>query len=106
MSDSIMQKLNEMQALTCSSSVPLGVSVARHTDRLLAETRRELRTCIDALKKIASYSSQYPCYCLEGGRPDPEGCYCSGDGHGPEVCIDCLAYELNEILTKALGVES
>lgn len=84
MTDQIMQKLNEMQALTCSSPVPLGVSVARHTDRLLAETRRELRTCIDALRAVQE----------KLGIDD----YCEACVH-----VDC---ETSRTIAEALGVES
>lgn len=97
MSEPIMQKLEEMQALTCSSSVPLGVSVARHTDRLLAETRLELRKCIFALKAA-----------LDEHPPGRWTC-------GTVVCWECswqvrgrVPYPCPtvEAITKALGVES
>lgn len=58
MSKSIMQKLDKMLALTDSPPIPLGVSVARHSDRLLAETRLELRKCVAALKVLAE--EHYP----------------------------------------------
>lgn len=81
MSESIMRKLDEMQALTDSSPVPLGVSMSRHTDRLLAETRVGLRKCISALKSVAE--EHYPngvgheCTCC------PPACAC---GHWEYPC--------------------
>lgn len=91
----IMQKLEEMKTMTCSSLIPPGVSVARHVDRLLAETRLELRKCITALKAVVE--DHYPngvdheCDCC------PPVCAC---GHWEYPCPTVKDIE------KALGVES
>lgn len=95
MSDSIMQKLDAMQALTYSSSVPLGVSVARHADLLLLETRRELRKCIDTLKAVLA--EHYPVGAESDCRCCPQECAC-GVWEYPCPTVRAIA--------KALGVES
>lgn len=128
MSDSIMQKIDEMQALTYSSSVPLGVSIARHADRLLAETRLELSACIAALKVVLESHSplEVECFewdCVEGECHHDatscltvkvtlcEACYrlaadawphYEENGYG-EVLYPCPTVKA---ITKALGVES
>lgn len=94
MSKSIMQKLDEMEALTDSSPVPPGVSVARHADRLLAETRLELSKCITALKTVME--DHYPngveheCGCC------PPACAC---GNWVYPCPTAKAVK------EALGIE-
>lgn len=93
MTNQIMQKLDEMQALTDSSPVPLGVSVARHTDRLLAETRLELRTSVAALKAVLA--EHYPSGIEPACNCCSPACAC---GHWEYPCPTVKAVE------EALGV--
>lgn len=76
MSDQITQKLDEMEGLTYSCSVPPGVSVAIHTDLLLAETRRELRTCIAALRAVLTQHHLHDCSPEHGSGCSP--CWSEG----------------------------
>lgn len=94
MSKSIMRKLEEMKELTYPRIIPPGESIARHSDRLLAEARLELRKCITALKAVVE--GHYPngvdheCDCC------PPVCAC---GHWEYPCPTVKAVE------EALGVE-
>lgn len=89
MSDQIMQKLDEMQALTYSSSVPLGVSVARHADLLLLETRRDLRKAVTALRIV-----------VEQPEMDDDGMY-----HACEACDGNHVRIDQRAIAEALGVD-
>lgn len=94
MSELIMNKLDEMKTMTCARIIPPGVSVARHADRMLVETRLELRKCVDALKIVVE--EHYPngvdheCNCCA------PACAC---GHWEYPCPTVKAVE------EALGVD-
>lgn len=74
MSDPITQKLDEMLDIARSSSVPLGVSVARHNDLLLRDTKRALRAAVAALKAVAE--EHYPVGEESDCRCCPQECAC------------------------------
>ena len=84
MSEPIMQKLDAMLDIARSSSVPLGVSTAIHTDRLLRDNQRALRTAVSALRAVHE----------KLGIDD----YCVACTH-----VDC---DTSRTIAEALGVES
>lgn len=96
------------RSLTQSSSIPLGVPVNTHMDMLLRDTRRDLRSALDALEKVLELHKPVPAPTSQHYYCEPYDCDQAGDGELRAECDGCAEWwpcRTAAAITEALGVQ-